>query len=54
MLVQVVCAHRDDAFAACRYLIDTLKAEAPIWKREVWADGTTWSEGHAVTPGEGP
>ncbi len=50
VLVQVVAAHREDAFAACRMLIDRLKAEAPIWKNEVWADGTTWSRGQAIDP----
>lgn len=36
-------AHRAEAFAACRALIDTLKAEVPIWKREGFADGShTW------------
>jgi molybdopterin synthase catalytic subunit len=49
VLVQVVCGHRAEAFEACRYLIDALKAEAPIWKREHWADGTTWSEGAPVS-----
>ncbi|MFO0874696.1 MAG: molybdenum cofactor biosynthesis protein MoaE [Phycisphaerales bacterium] len=48
VLVQVACGHRDASFAACRMLIDRLKREAPIWKREVWADGATWSEGVAV------
>lgn len=48
VLVHVACGHRDKAFAACRMLIDRLKSEAPIWKREVWADGTTWSEGTMV------
>ncbi len=38
--VAVSTPHRDDAFAACRWLIDTLKQEVPIWKRENWADGT--------------
>ena len=32
--VVVSCPHRADAFAACRYAIDRLKTEAPIWKRE--------------------
>jgi molybdopterin synthase catalytic subunit len=50
VLVQVACPHRDAAFAACRFLIDRLKATAPIWKRERWADGTTWAEGVAVEP----
>lgn len=45
VLVNVVCGHRDKAFQACRFLIDALKQHAPIWKQEVWADGTTWSEG---------
>lgn len=33
-------AHRDAAFAACRYVIDELKHRVPIWKREHYADGT--------------
>jgi molybdopterin synthase catalytic subunit len=39
--VAVSTPHRDDAFAAGRWLIDTIKQEVPIWKRENWADGTT-------------
>jgi molybdopterin synthase catalytic subunit len=50
VLVQVACEHRAEAFEACRFLIDRLKSEAPIWKREEWADGSTWSEGTAVAP----
>lgn len=50
VLIQVVCGRRDAAFTACRELIDRLKAEVPIWKREVWADGSTWSEGTPVAP----
>lgn len=48
VLVQIVCGNRGDAFDACRFLIDALKREAPIWKKEVWADGETWSEGMAA------
>lgn len=33
--------HRDEAFAACRYVIEELKRRVPIWKREEYADGTT-------------
>jgi molybdopterin synthase catalytic subunit len=42
--VAVVAAapHRDSAFAACRFAIDTLKKDAPIWKQEVFRDGTAW------------
>lgn len=43
VLVAVGCPHRSEAFAACRYAIDTLKHNAPIWKKEHWADGSsTW------------
>jgi molybdopterin synthase catalytic subunit len=38
--VAVSCPHRDQAFDACRWLIDTLKEIVPIWKKEHWADGT--------------
>lgn len=39
VLVGVSTAHRRDAYEASRYLIDTLKVQIPIWKREHWADG---------------
>jgi molybdopterin synthase catalytic subunit len=39
--VGVTAAHRDPAFAACRFIIDEIKARLPIWKREHYADGTT-------------
>lgn len=38
--VAVACAHRQDAFAACRLLIDDLKATVPIWKHQSFSDGT--------------
>jgi molybdopterin synthase catalytic subunit len=37
--IGVSAAHRDAAFAACRYLIDEIKRRVPIWKREHYADG---------------
>jgi molybdopterin synthase catalytic subunit len=37
--VGVAAAHRDAAFAACRYVIDEIKRRVPIWKREHYADG---------------
>lgn len=37
--VGVTAAHRDAAFAACRYVIDEVKKRVPIWKREHYADG---------------
>lgn len=53
--VGVSAAHRDAAFAACRYVIDELKRRVPIWKREHYADGSSeWvgcaSCAHAPTP----
>jgi molybdopterin synthase catalytic subunit len=39
VLIAVAAAHRGEAFAACQWLIDTLKADAAIWKKEVWNDG---------------
>ncbi len=39
VLVAVGAPHRAEAFEACRYAIDTLKHQAPIWKKEYWADG---------------
>lgn len=41
VLVAVGCPHRGEAFAACRYAIDTLKHNAPIWKKEHWIDGSS-------------
>lgn len=40
--VAVVAAsgHRDEAFAACRYVIEEVKRRVPVWKREFYADGT--------------
>jgi molybdopterin synthase catalytic subunit len=39
VVVAAACPHRDQAFTACRTLIDELKAEVPIWKNQVFADG---------------
>jgi molybdopterin synthase catalytic subunit len=41
VLVAVGCPHRSEAFAACQYAIDTLKHNAPIWKKEIWQDGSS-------------
>jgi molybdopterin synthase catalytic subunit len=38
VLIAVGCPHRSEAFAACRYAIDTLKRNAPIWKKEYYSD----------------
>jgi molybdopterin synthase catalytic subunit len=43
VLIAVGAPHRGEAFAACQYTIDTLKHRAPIWKKEIWENGSsTW------------
>jgi molybdopterin synthase catalytic subunit len=46
--VVVSSPHRVEAFEACRYAIDTLKATVPIWKKEFGEDGAVWLEGPAT------
>jgi molybdopterin synthase catalytic subunit len=41
VIVAVAASHRDAAFAACRRLIDEVKAEVPIWKHQHFTDGAT-------------
>jgi MoaE-MoaD fusion protein len=46
VVVAVSAAHREEAFAGAREAIDRIKAEAPVWKREVEADGSaSWVPG---------
>ena len=42
--VAAASPHRAEAFAACRFAIDTLKTRVPIWKKEFYADGSAWLE----------
>jgi molybdopterin synthase catalytic subunit len=43
VLIAVGSSHRQAAFAGCQYAIDTLKQNAPIWKKEYWLDGdSSW------------
>jgi molybdopterin synthase catalytic subunit len=47
VIIAVSTPHRAESFTACRWLIDTLKQEVAIWKKEVWADGSgTWVGGN--------
>jgi len=41
VLIAIGSPHRKEAFEACQYAIDTLKHNAPIWKKEHWADGAS-------------
>ena len=43
--IHVASPHRKEAFQACEWLIDELKKQAPLWKREVTSDGSTWKAG---------
>ncbi|MGI4758256.1 MAG: molybdenum cofactor biosynthesis protein [Janthinobacterium lividum] len=45
ILIAVASAHRGVTFDACRWLIDTLKKQVPIWKKEVFVDGAVWAPG---------
>lgn len=47
VIVAVCAPHREAAFDACRYAIDTLKKTVPIWKKEVFEDGEEWVAAHA-------
>jgi molybdopterin synthase catalytic subunit len=42
VVVAAACPHREQAFAACRFLIDALKSSLPVWKKELYADGEEW------------
>jgi len=47
IVIVVFAAHRDEAFCACRAVIDTIKQEVPIWKHEFFKDGTSQWVGQA-------
>ena len=42
VLVVTASAHRGDAFAACEFVMDYLKVDAPFWKKEITAEGEHW------------
>ena len=44
VMVAVASAHRADAFAACEFIMDYLKTQAPFWKKEETAQGAKWVE----------
>jgi molybdopterin synthase catalytic subunit len=48
VVVAVAAAHREEAFAGAREIIDTIKAQAPIWKRELQGAEARWVPGDAV------
>lgn len=46
VIIAVSSGHRDDAFKACRFIIDALKETVPIWKKEFLEDGSYWVNAH--------
>lgn len=46
VIIAVSTPHRQEAFEACKYTIDTLKQRVPIWKKEIFEDGETWVAAH--------
>jgi molybdopterin converting factor subunit 1 len=42
VVIAAAAPHRADAFDACRHAIESLKKDAPIWKREIYPDGSSW------------
>ena len=48
--IAAAAPHRDDAFAACRYVIEEVKKRLPIWKKELHVDGTViWVDGERTS-----
>lgn len=46
VIVAVSTPHRAESFAACQYIIDTLKQVVTIWKKEFYEDGDVWVAAH--------
>ena len=51
VVVTAAAVHRREALAACAWVIDEVKARAPIWKKEFGDDGVFWIEGPGSCPG---
>jgi molybdopterin synthase catalytic subunit len=50
ILIAVAAPHRAAAFDACRFAIEAVKRTVPIWKKEVFRDGSVWAEGVPAEP----
>ena len=46
VIIAVSTPHRAQAFEACRFAIDNLKQQVPIWKKEIFEDGEVWVAAH--------
>ena len=53
ILIAVGAGHRDEAFKICRYILEEVKHQSPIWKKEHYIDGKEeWLPGHSLRPKE--
>lgn len=52
VFIAVGARHRAEAFDICRRVIDTIKLNVPIWKKETYDDGEVWIEGERTYPTE--
>lgn len=52
VVIAVSSPHREEAFEACRYIIERIKQIVPIWKKEVFVDGESWVLGGATSASE--
>ena len=51
ILIAVGSSHRDEAFKICRYILEEVKHQSPIWKKEHYVDGKEeWLTGHSLRP----
>ena len=51
ILIAVGSEHRDEAFKICRYILEEIKHQSPIWKKEHYIDGKEeWLPGHSLRP----
>ena len=51
ILIAVGSGHRDEAFKICRYILEEVKNQSPIWKKEHYTDGKEeWLPGHSLRP----
>lgn len=48
VLVVVASSHRGDAFAACEFIMDYLKTQAPFWKKEITPQGARWVDARST------
>ena len=53
IIIAVGSGHRDEAFKICRYILEEIKHQSPIWKKEHYVEGTEeWLSGHSLRPKE--